>query len=431
MTTKTPNIELTEVGQAESQAYESLNSSFWALDAIVQLACESRTITDPPADPVQGDRYIIPEGSPTATGAWAGWERAVAYWSPDGWNFYLPRVGWRAYVKDEGAWLTYNGTSWIGTEVILTTKGDLLTYGSEAARLAVGSNKQVLQADSAEALGVKWANLLSTKGDLLAYSTALTTLGLGSNDQVLTADSTQSTGLKWATPSGGTGGSGLDPANRWDFYDDLVGNINSRGWAIGGTGGIDYTLGTAGHPGVVEVDTQTGTTGQYSLLYANTYNSTIARYIQPGGGTLCFRALINLPALMNGTTDTGQVRLGFANELSGAPTHGLHAQFDAGFAYWRLYSRGGAAGTVNDSSGNVTVATGWTLIEIYIYDSAAGSPNNAALYVDGVLAAELSTAMTTNGLAFGFQCAKASGTTPQRMEIDFIHVWQEFATARY
>jgi hypothetical protein len=45
---------------------------------------------------------------------------------------------------------------------------------------------------------------LTTKGDLLAYSTAIARLGVGSNGQVLSADSTQTTGLKWVA-AGGSG----------------------------------------------------------------------------------------------------------------------------------------------------------------------------------------------------------------------------------
>lgn len=46
----------------------------------------------------------------------------------------------------------------------------------------------------------------TTKGDLLAATAAstITRLGVGTNGQVLTADSTQATGMKWATSSGGT-----------------------------------------------------------------------------------------------------------------------------------------------------------------------------------------------------------------------------------
>lgn len=42
---------------------------------------------------------------------------------------------------------------------------------------------------------------LSTKGDLLTFSTVNTSLAVGTNGQVLTADSAQAKGVKWATPS--------------------------------------------------------------------------------------------------------------------------------------------------------------------------------------------------------------------------------------
>lgn len=46
-------------------------------------------------------------------------------------------------------------------------------------------------------------NLLTTKGDLIAATAAqaYARLGIGSNGQVLTADSGESTGMKWAAPS--------------------------------------------------------------------------------------------------------------------------------------------------------------------------------------------------------------------------------------
>jgi hypothetical protein len=50
------------------------------------------------------------------------------------------------------------------------------------------------------------ATAIDAKGDLIAGTgaDAFSRLGVGTNDQVLTADSTAATGLKWATPSGAT-----------------------------------------------------------------------------------------------------------------------------------------------------------------------------------------------------------------------------------
>jgi hypothetical protein len=44
---------------------------------------------------------------------------------------------------------------------------------------------------------------LTTKGDVYTFSTSDARIAVGANDTVLTADSAQATGLKWATPSSG------------------------------------------------------------------------------------------------------------------------------------------------------------------------------------------------------------------------------------
>jgi hypothetical protein len=94
----------------------------------------------------------------------------------------------------------------------LTTKGDVFTFSTVNARLPVGTNGQVLSADSTATTGLAWVTVsgtepTTTKGDVSTHNgTAATRLPVGTNGQVLTADSTASTGLKWATASGGGGG---------------------------------------------------------------------------------------------------------------------------------------------------------------------------------------------------------------------------------
>jgi len=103
-----------------------------------------------------------------------------------------------------GAWFATPVSFSSGLTSPLTTKGDVWVYSTLNTRLPVGSNGQVITADSTNTLGMKWAtpttftSPLSAKGDIyIRTSTIDFRLPVGTNGQIITADSTQSTGLKW------------------------------------------------------------------------------------------------------------------------------------------------------------------------------------------------------------------------------------------
>lgn len=69
----------------------------------------------------------------------------------------------------------------------LTTKGDIFTFSTLAARLPVGTNTYILTADSAEATGLKWAAPASGAGLTLVNATTFTTAGAVAVDNVFTS----------------------------------------------------------------------------------------------------------------------------------------------------------------------------------------------------------------------------------------------------
>jgi hypothetical protein len=94
----------------------------------------------------------------------------------------------------------------------LTTKGDLVAGGAAgvATRVPVGTDGQVLVANSGVGAGVSWGvdasrvplSTVTTKGDLIVATgnAAVTRVAAGTDGFVAQADSTQSAGVKWATP---------------------------------------------------------------------------------------------------------------------------------------------------------------------------------------------------------------------------------------
>ena len=103
--------------------------------------------------------------------------------------------GMVTYLKDTDVVEIYTGAAWVSLDdpnaiqnSIVTAKGDIIgaTASSTPARLAVGTNNQVLTADSTTATGLKWATP-STGALTLISTTTLSAVSSQSFNSVFTS----------------------------------------------------------------------------------------------------------------------------------------------------------------------------------------------------------------------------------------------------
>jgi hypothetical protein len=136
--TDSTNLQLSYLDAAQAQKHVTVNESLRELDALVLLAVEDKDLTAPPGSPADGARYLP---AATATGAWSGKEHAVAHHVDGAWEFYTPREGFIAYVRDEDVLYLYNGTAWV-------TADNALTADLKAIAALSPANNDVLQRKS-------------------------------------------------------------------------------------------------------------------------------------------------------------------------------------------------------------------------------------------------------------------------------------------
>ncbi|MEM9228838.1 MAG: DUF2793 domain-containing protein [Pseudomonadota bacterium] len=106
---ETYHLSLPLVAAAQAQKHVTVNEALARLDTLAQLRVVSAVVTDPPADPVDGQSYIVPD---TATGEWSGRGPEIAVFANGAWAFISPKAGWCAWNEATGSALRFDGIIW-------------------------------------------------------------------------------------------------------------------------------------------------------------------------------------------------------------------------------------------------------------------------------------------------------------------------------
>jgi hypothetical protein len=153
-----------------------------------------KDLASPPSSPNTGDRYWI---APNATGAWSGKDYQIATWNGSAWEFEAVTDGDCAFVTDENIFYYYDAGASTGDK----RKQLSTAMGPHASAHYANGTDPIDVAYLADSGKNLLKNAFTAKGQILVGtgSGTYTALSVGTDGQVLVADSTQPGGVKWTT----------------------------------------------------------------------------------------------------------------------------------------------------------------------------------------------------------------------------------------
>lgn len=234
----------------------------------------------------------------------------------------------------------------------------------------------------------------------------------------------------------------LSPRTYHYLFDDFTygpyGTSGVGGWdnLVSGTGAAATMTSTAPGLGIVRLASGTAANGYAGFkraLDASTAPANGGYYI--GRGTLTMRWLMQVSRYIT-TSNNAFVRVGLADEITGAPTNAVYFTTDAanradgsGYAKIMGAARNGTLTYGSDVAGFALVPDTWYLLEMVV--NASGT--QADFYVDGVLVSTC-TANIPGGTVAMWPFAQvqndATGPTNCEVRADYVEIIHKFTTAR-
>lgn len=149
--TTTSRLNLPYLQSNQAQKHVTLNESLRRLDTLVQTRVLSSTLMAPPAEPNDGDAYIVPAG---ATGTWETYlPHALAVFVDGGWQTFDAIAGLTVFDVSEDSLRVYTGSAWVDVVSPSSTTPDTAplfgvnTQADTVNRLAVKADSELLSHD--------------------------------------------------------------------------------------------------------------------------------------------------------------------------------------------------------------------------------------------------------------------------------------------
>jgi hypothetical protein len=135
---ETTHLGLPFLAAAQAQKHVTHNEALLRLDALLHLSVLTRGLSEPPAVPEEGVRYLIGEA---AAGAWLGHEREIAACQDGAWSFFSPKPGWRLWIEDEAVLLVYADALWMPLveQTTMTSRLGISASADDYNRLVVSA----------------------------------------------------------------------------------------------------------------------------------------------------------------------------------------------------------------------------------------------------------------------------------------------------
>lgn len=262
-----------------------------------------------------------------------------------------PQEGNVSFLKDTNSLEIYDGAAWVAYgsgDITGVTAGTGISGGGTSGTVTVTNSM---------------ATAIDAKGDLIAGTgaDAFSRLAVGTNNQVLTADSSTATGLKWASASAATQNyslvtsasnptgtstvtlSGLSGYNSlvlyyYDIYINATnGNVRIRFNNDSGSN-YEYWYFTSFGSSNSQSTSTAGTA--FNGQYTSTANSAISGYMQIQGANNTGKKLVMFPNLGHGSSTYTQNQNGVWNNtalITSIDISSIGGNFNGGSGQFRVY----------------------------------------------------------------------------------------------